>query len=69
MRSGTPLATLLARHDWRLDTHALAPWSRWITPRRPTMMNRRFDTRFFWPPRPPHRTSGTTTTRSPKHAG
>lgn len=47
VRAGTPLAALLAGHDWRLDTHALAPWSRWITPRRPTMMNRRFDTRFF----------------------
>ncbi len=47
VRAGTPFSTLLAQHDWRLDTHALAPWSRWITPRRATMMNRRFDTRFF----------------------
>jgi hypothetical protein len=46
VRAGTPFATLLAQHGW-LDTHALAPWSRWITPRRPAMMNRRFDTRFF----------------------
>lgn len=47
VRAGKPFATLLAQHDWQLDTHALAPWSRWITPRRPAMMNRRFDTRFF----------------------
>ena len=38
---------LLARHELRLDTQDLAPWSRWITPRRPSLMNRRFDTRFF----------------------
>lgn len=25
----------------------LFPWSRWITPRRPSMMSKRFDTRFF----------------------
>lgn len=25
----------------------LIPWSRWITPRRPSMMSKRFDTRFF----------------------
>ena len=47
IRAGTPFASLLAQHDWQLDTQALAPWSRWITPRRPAVMNRRFDTRFF----------------------
>ena len=46
-RTGESLTHLLQTHDWRLDTHALAPWSRWITPRRPSVMNRRFDTRFF----------------------
>lgn len=30
-----------------LQTRQLHPWSRWITPRRPSMMDRRFDTRFF----------------------
>lgn len=30
-----------------LPTQQLHPWSRWITPRRPSMMDRRFDTRFF----------------------
>lgn len=30
-----------------LDMDALAPWSRWITPRVPSVTNKRFDTRFF----------------------
>lgn len=46
-RAGESFNQLLQMHDWQLDTHALAPWSRWITPRRPSVMNRRFDTRFF----------------------
>lgn len=47
LRQGTHFSALLAAERWRLDTHALAPWSRWITPRRPAVMNKRFDTRFF----------------------
>jgi 8-oxo-dGTP pyrophosphatase MutT (NUDIX family) len=47
LRAGESFAALLAEHDARLDTDALAPWSRWITPRRPSVMNKRFDTRFF----------------------
>lgn len=42
-----PFAALLARQGLRLDTGALVPWSRWITPRQPAVMTRRFDTRFF----------------------
>lgn len=30
-----------------LRTDALLPWSRWITPRQPSVSNKRFDTRFF----------------------
>jgi 8-oxo-dGTP pyrophosphatase MutT (NUDIX family) len=30
-----------------IDTEQLAPWSRWITPRVPSITNKRFDTRFF----------------------
>lgn len=30
-----------------LQTRLIRPWSRWITPRRPSMIDRRFDTRFF----------------------
>lgn len=34
--------------ELRLDTHALRPWSRWITPARSlTSDGKRFDTRFF----------------------
>ncbi|MGE0311646.1 MAG: NUDIX domain-containing protein [Lautropia sp.] len=31
----------------RIDLRALQPWSRWITPRTPSLMRKRFDTRFF----------------------
>lgn len=31
----------------RIGIDALQPWSRWITPRTPSMMRKRFDTRFF----------------------
>ncbi|QTD44075.1 NUDIX hydrolase [Ottowia testudinis] len=47
LRAGESFAALLAEHGALLDTDALAPWSRWITPRRPSVMNKRFDTRFF----------------------
>lgn len=30
-----------------VDIDALVPWSRWITPRVPSVTNKRFDTRFF----------------------
>ncbi|WP_448251688.1 NUDIX hydrolase [Ottowia oryzae] len=53
LRAGEALAALLAAHGARLDTDALAPWSRWITPRRPSVMNKRFDTRFFLAAAPP----------------
>ena len=53
LRAGEPFAALLAEHGARLDTDALAPWSRWITPRRPSVMNKRFDTRFFLAAVPP----------------
>ena len=31
----------------RIGIEALQPWSRWITPRTPSLMRKRFDTRFF----------------------
>ncbi len=31
----------------QLDSTHLRPWSRWVTPRMPSMMSKRFDTRFF----------------------
>ncbi|MDR2991290.1 MAG: NUDIX hydrolase, partial [Burkholderiaceae bacterium] len=46
-------APLLARRALRLDTQGLVPWSRWITPRQPSVMNKRFDTRFLLAALPP----------------
>lgn len=42
-----PFAAVLDALALRLDTGALVPWTRWVTPRVPAMMNRRFDARFF----------------------
>lgn len=42
-----PFGQTLARLSLRLDTASLRPWSRWITPRVPSVMKQRFDTRFF----------------------
>lgn len=36
----------------RLSTNDLHPWSRWITPRQPSVTHKRFDTRFFVAPMP-----------------
>ncbi len=37
----------LRRGGLRLRTEDLLPWSRWITPRQPSVTNKRFDARFF----------------------
>lgn len=37
----------------RLDVASLWPWSRWITPRQPSVSHKRFDTRFFVAAAPP----------------
>lgn len=42
-----PWSQALAHCDLRLDTGALWPWSRWVTPRQPSVTTQRFDTRFF----------------------
>lgn len=47
LRAGESFATLLGEHKALLDTDALVPWSRWITPRQASFMKKRFDTRFF----------------------
>ena len=39
--------TMLTTHSLRLQTQSLVPWSRWITPRMPSVSSKRFDTRFF----------------------
>lgn len=40
----------LRQGQLRLRTDLLLPWSRWITPRQPSVTNKRFDTRFFLTP-------------------
>jgi len=47
LREGKTFAAVLANMSLRLQTSSLAPWSRWITPEVPSVMNKRFDTRFF----------------------
>ncbi len=49
--------SLLATQDLRLDVQRLYPWVRWITPRLPSVTNRRFDTRFFMAVMPSHQTA------------
>ncbi len=46
-REGYAFDEVLSQMQLRLQTQSLAPWSRWITPRVPSVMNKRFDTRFF----------------------
>lgn len=47
LRAGIAFADALARSGLRLAASELLPWSRWITPRVPSLTNKRFDTRFF----------------------
>ncbi|MGD9942512.1 MAG: NUDIX domain-containing protein [Burkholderiaceae bacterium] len=46
-RAGARFGDLLARLDLQLAVDRLVPWSRWVTPKVPSMMRKRFDTRFF----------------------
>jgi 8-oxo-dGTP pyrophosphatase MutT (NUDIX family) len=46
-REGFNFLELLESFDLQLEISQLIPWSRWITPRMATLMNKRFDTRFF----------------------
>ncbi len=45
--SGSDFHYRLAAQQLRLHTSAVQPWTRWITPRMPSVTNKRFDTRFF----------------------
>lgn len=45
--AGQSFATALRRLGLQMQTPQVLPWSRWITPRVPTVTNKRFDTRFF----------------------
>ena len=46
-RADLPFGEVLAELALRLDWHNMVPWARWITPRVPQMINKRFDARFF----------------------
>ena len=47
LREGKAFDAMLTDMNLRLQTSSLVPWSRWITPVTPSVMNKRFDTRFF----------------------
>ena len=47
VREGYSFSEALAESALRLAASTMLPWSRWITPRVPSMTNKRFDTRFF----------------------
>jgi 8-oxo-dGTP pyrophosphatase MutT (NUDIX family) len=46
-REGLAFGALLAELGIEVASDALVPFTRWITPKVPAMMNRRFDARFF----------------------
>ena len=47
VRDGLGFVAAMAQLGLPLQTSSLKPWARWITPRVPSVMNRRFDARFF----------------------
>ena len=47
LSQGLAFNAMLKQMDLRLHTSSLVPWTRWITPTSPSVMNKRFDTRFF----------------------
>ena len=47
LRQGHAFDEVLALLRLRLSTREMVPWSRWITPRVPSVSFKRFDTRFF----------------------
>jgi 8-oxo-dGTP pyrophosphatase MutT (NUDIX family) len=54
IKGGLHFNQVLADLQLRLQTRAVAPWSRWITPRMPSIASKRFDTRFFVAALPAH---------------
>lgn len=46
-REGIGFTELIGELGLELAVSGLAPWSRWITPKVPSVMRKRFDTRFF----------------------
>jgi 8-oxo-dGTP pyrophosphatase MutT (NUDIX family) len=46
-REGLGFGEIVAQLGLQLDWSNIVPWSRWITPRVPALLNKRFDARFF----------------------
>lgn len=53
IRAGHDFVSTVLKLGLTLETARLAPWSRWITPRVPSVTRSRFDTRFFVAEAPP----------------
>ena len=53
IRAGQDFVSTVLTLGLTLETARLAPWSRWITPRVPSVTRSRFDTRFFVAEAPP----------------
>jgi 8-oxo-dGTP pyrophosphatase MutT (NUDIX family) len=53
LREGRAFDAVVALMKLRLNASQLTPWTRWITPRVPSVSNKRFDTRFFVAAVPP----------------
>jgi len=47
LSKGQSWTEALQTHALTLQTEALVPWTRWITPKQASVTNKRFDTRFF----------------------
>ena len=56
-QQGSPFGALLTQLSLTLSTQGVLPWSRWITPRMPSVSRQRFDTRFFVAAVPEHQTA------------
>ena len=54
LKAGQSFNQVLQHLQLRLQTQAVLPWSRWITPRMPSIASKRFDTRFFVAALPAH---------------
>lgn len=47
LKDGVSFAEVLKRLRLVLSASRVTPWARWVTPRTPSLMNKRFDVRFF----------------------
>lgn len=47
LKQGLTFTAVLAQMNLRLLSSSILPWSRWITPKVPSLTTKRFDTRFF----------------------